>query len=244
MPVPHGQTPARGRGTVCPVFFWNETGCRDPWYRGELQDRVLRVIAQRWQGPAQSAVAEDARLPGLRAGDAAVIEAVLVELLPQVRRWVYRRLGPDMAVDDVTQEALTEIARALPRFEGHCSVAAYAYRITAHAVARALRKRSAQRGALAQARPVLERDADTRDPERSAAERQALRVVLACLARLPAKRREVFTLCELEGATPEQAAELLGTTPNAVRSLLMHARRELDRRLRGHDALTAYRGQR
>jgi len=202
---------------------------------------VLKTLAQRWQ--ARVALDVDPRLASVRAGDAAVIEAVLAELLPSVRRWVYRRLGPDMAVDDVTQEALTEIARALPSFEGHCSLPAYGYRICTRVIARHLRRRLWRRDALAAAPLAAERDSDARDPERTAIERQALRTVLACLSRLPAKRREVFILCELEGATPQEAAELLGTTPNAVRSLLMHARRELDRRLRGHDALAHFRGR-
>jgi RNA polymerase sigma-70 factor (ECF subfamily) len=202
---------------------------------------VLKTLAQRWQ--AKVAAPADPRLASLRSGDAAVTEAVLAELLPSVRRWVYRRLGPDMAVDDVTQEALTEIARALPSFEGHCGLPAYAYRICTRVIARHLRRRLWRRDALAAVPDAFGADSDARDPERTAIERQALRAVLSCLSRLPAKRREVFILCELEGASPHQAAELLGTTPNAVRSLLMHARRELDRRLRGNDAIARFRGE-
>ena len=131
---------------------------------------------------------------------------VLAELLPSVRRWVYRRLGPDMAVDDISQEALTEIARALPNFEGHCSLPAYAYRICTRVVARHLRRRSLRRDAIAAVPDAFAPESDPRDPERTAIERQALRAVLACLSRLPARRREVFILCELEGASPQQLA--------------------------------------
>jgi RNA polymerase sigma-70 factor (ECF subfamily) len=201
---------------------------------------VLKALTQRWQ--AKVGFAADPRVASLRSGDAVVLEAVLAELLPQVRRWVYRRLGPDMALDDVAQEALTEIARALPSFEGHCSLAAYAYRICARVVTRHLRRRLWRRDALAAAPVDVTPDAEARDPERAAIEREALRAVLACLSRLPAKRREAFILCQLEGYGPQQAAELLGTTPNAVRSLVMHARRELERRLRGHDVLARFRG--
>lgn len=202
---------------------------------------MLKTLAQRWQG--KIAAPSDPRLASLRSGDAAVTEAVLGELLPSVRRWVYRRLGPDMAVDDISQEALTEIARALPNFEGQCSLSAYAYRICSRVVARHLRRHLWRRAAIAAVPDAYAPESDARDPERTAIERQALRAVLSCLSRLPARRREVFILCELEGASPQQAAELLGTTPNAVRSLLMHARRELDRRLRGNDAIARFRGE-
>ena len=202
---------------------------------------MLRALTQRWQDRV-SPQADAGVQPDLREASATTLEALLAQLLPSVRRWVYRRLGPDMAVDDVTQEALTEIARALPKFEGHGSLEGYAYRICTRVIARHLRGRLWRRDALAAAPMACDPDSDTRDPERTAIEREALRAVLACLSRLPAKRREVFILCELEGVDPQQAAELLGTTPNAVRSLLMHARRELDRRLHGSDLLARFRG--
>jgi len=222
------------------MFFETDPDPAAPIGGGGAIPVVLKALTQRWQTKAPDL---DARVAALREGDAVVVEAVLAELLPSVRRWVYRRLGPDMALDDVTQEALTEIARALPSFEGHCSLTAYAYRICTRVVARHLRKRLWRRDALATAPLDAEPDADARDPERTAIERQALRAVLACLSRLPAKRREAFILCEIEGLSPPEAAELLGTTPNAVRSLLMHARRELDRRLRGNPALARFRGR-
>lgn len=223
------------------MFFGTDVGLAAPSRGDGAGDSVLKALAQRWQGKV---VAEaDLRLASLREGDAAITEAVLAELLPQVRRWVYRRLGPDMALDDVAQEALTEIARALPAFEGHCSLTTYTYRICTRVIARHLRRRLWRRDALAAAPVDGEFDADARDPERTAIDREALRAVLACLSRLPAKRRETFILCELEGCSPQEAAELLGTTPSAVRSLLMHARRELDRRLRGSAALRHLRGE-
>ncbi len=204
--------------------------------RGE--GTVSKAIAQRWHLPD----AADPRLAALRAGDAAVIEEVLHELLPRVRGWLYRRLGPDAALDDASQEALTEIARALPAYKGHSSLSVYAYRITARVAARYIGLRVAQRGRLAAPVPDAHAAlADDRDPERDAMQRQALRVVLRCLARLPARRREAFILCELEGMSPQQAAEHVGTSAQAIRARLMHARRELQRRLRDHDAVTSYR---
>jgi len=201
---------------------------------------LLRAISERWQRRA-AAAAPDARLAGLRAGHPAVIEEALLELSPRVRGWCYRRVGPSAALDDVVQEALIELARALPRFDGQSSLATYAYRVCTRVVWRQTKKSRALP-------PLAELHGDliatTHDPERASIERQALQTVLASLDRLPARRREAFILCELEGETPEQAARMLGTTPNAVRSRLMHARHELQRRLSGHDLLGVLRGMR
>jgi RNA polymerase sigma-70 factor (ECF subfamily) len=198
---------------------------------------LLKALATRWQRRTTTEV--DARLAALRAGHPAVIEEVLLELSPRIRGWCYRRVGPDAALDDVMQEVLIELARALPRFEGQSSLVTYAYRICARSIVRHQKRarRESPRGhASAHVEPDLTAHED-RDPEQTSIERQALRAVLACLNRLPERRREAFVLCELEGETAEQAARMLGTTPNAVRSRLMHARRELERRLQGHDAL-------
>jgi RNA polymerase sigma-70 factor (ECF subfamily) len=207
-------------------------------YRGR-GDRVPKAVAQHWRARE----AADPRLVALRAGEAAVIEEVLHELLPRVRGWLYRRLGPDGGLDDATQEALTEIARALPRYQGHSSLGVYAYRITARVASRQVarrvehRKRFAVDGGEAKSVP-----SDGRDPEQSVLEREALNVVLSCLSRLPSRRREAFILVELEGMSAQEAAEHVGVTAQAIRARVMHARRELQRRLHGHDAVARYRG--
>lgn len=186
---------------------------------------MIKTLAARWQrGPT----AADARTLGLRAGHPAVIEEVLLELAPRVRGWCFRRVRSAAALDDAVQEALIELARALPRFEGH-SLTAFAYRVCTRAIYRHNRKLGAAPRA---AELAADHAAEHADPERASIERQALRSILACLERLPERRREAFILCELEGETPEQAARMLGTTPGAVRSRVMHARRELERRLR------------
>jgi RNA polymerase sigma-70 factor (ECF subfamily) len=200
---------------------------------------LLKAITERWQ--RRPTAAPDARALALRAGHPAVIEEVLLELTPRIRGWCYRRVGARPVLDDIVQEVLIELARALPRFDGHSSLPTYAYRICSRVTWRQLKKSRSEPPA-AELPGALPSPDD--DPERIHIERQALEAVLACLSRLPERRREAFILCELEGETPEHAARMLGTTPNAVRSRLMHARRELERRLRGHDVLSALRGER
>ncbi|MGE3542732.1 MAG: RNA polymerase sigma factor, partial [Kofleriaceae bacterium] len=65
---------------------------------------------------------------------------VLTALLPKVRRWVHRILGPSGLLDDVAQDALIEIAKALPSFRGDAAVDTFAYRITIRVATKALRR--------------------------------------------------------------------------------------------------------
>ena len=68
-------------------------------------------------------------------------------------------------------------------------------------------------------------------PDAELAQRRALLRLHRCLAKLPDKRRAAFVLCGIEGLSADEAAQLLGVQPGAVRARYMHAREELKRLL-------------
>jgi RNA polymerase sigma factor (sigma-70 family) len=171
----------------------------------------------------------DPRVAAARAGDAAALSALLTELLPRVRAWLHRLLGPRADLDDATQEALTELALALPRFHGESALSTYAHTITVRTAYRFFGK-----GGGETPLELVPLAAEELDPESRAMAREALRRLYRALRRLPANRRVAFVLCAIEGMTPAQAAEVEGTSAGAMRSRLMHARDELERLL-AHD---------
>jgi RNA polymerase sigma-70 factor (ECF subfamily) len=168
-----------------------------------------------------------------RAGDPDALSETLRDLLPHVRRWLVRLLGRTPDLDDATQEALTEIARFLPRFEG---------RSTLETAARKITMRVAYRYFGSSKEVALESVPELVDPASGAPARLAAREALArlqrCLRKLPAKRRAAFVLCAIEGLTPSEAAEVAGTTAIAMRCRLLWARREIARMLQ-HDPYLA-----
>lgn len=156
----------------------------------------------------------------LQSRDDGLMNRVLRELVPEVRRWLYRHLGPDNEIDDATQDALSEIASALHRFEGRSSLMTLAHRITLRTSYRYYRKPSRV-------------DADVRgdesfDVERQVAARRALIRLHEALSELPERRRAAFVLCAIEGMEPAEAAELLQVSSNAVRTALCRAREEIE----------------
>lgn len=170
-----------------------------------------------------------ARIEAARHGDAAALESLLRELLPRMRRILARVLGPGADLDDATQDAAIAVAEALVRFEGRAKLETFVYQITIRVAYRYL--------AAKRRRPTLglvAPPADEVDPESRAIDRELLRRLYDCLARLPEKRRVAFVLCAVEGIDIESAAEIERTTAGAIRSRLMHARREIGRRM-GHD---------
>jgi RNA polymerase sigma factor (sigma-70 family) len=163
----------------------------------------------------------------------AAAKAVLKELLPRIRAQLTRLLGPGPDLDDATQEALLAVHRSLPRFEGRARLTTFVYAITARVAYRHLALRREMRGIvvpLELAPPPL----DEADPESTAMAREVLRRLYRCLDRIPDNRRIAFLLVAVEGLTPEEAAEVEGCTVGAIRSRLMHARREIARRM-GND---------
>jgi RNA polymerase sigma-70 factor (ECF subfamily) len=164
----------------------------------------------------------------LRSRDETLIDRVLRELLPEVRRWMLRHLGPCEELDDAVQESLTAIAAALHRFEGRSSVATLAHRITLRTSYRFYRGRRPE---------PLGDPIGPRDVEAQVAARRALARLHVALAQLPERRRAAFVLCAVEGSSPEEASEVLGVSANATRSLLCRARQQLEGILAHDDEL-------
>jgi len=174
-------------------------------------------------------------LERVRAGDPDAIHETLRELLPHVRRWLVRLLGRGADLDDATQEALTEIARFLPRFEGRSSLETAARKITVRVAYRYFG--SAKEVALESVPEIVDPAADT---DARVLAREALARLQRCLSRLPARRRAAFVLCAIEGLSPSEAAEVAGTTAIAMRCRVLWARREIARMLQHDPYLAAW----
>ena len=172
----------------------------------------------------------------LRASDAALHERALRELLPDVRWWTESLVGNHPEVDDAIQEALTEIARSLHRFEGRSSLRTLARRITVRTVLRHMR-RFRRTAAAPLSEDTLQSHAA--DPEQQAVARAMATRVRAHLGELAPKRRVAFVLCVLEGLSPSEAAAEAGCTGIAMRGRLHHARKELSERLLADEELGA-----
>ena len=166
----------------------------------------------------------------MRADDPERLASTLELLLPRIRTWLFRLLGPRAQLDDAVQDSLIEVARALPRFRGDAALTTYAHRITLRVGYRYLRRRDQQRERevpLALVPPI----AGGIDPESHAAQREIVRRLYDCLDRLSTKRRVALVLCDLEGYTPSEAARLLRVPGATLRARLKHARRDVDRLL-------------
>ncbi|HEX2676102.1 MAG TPA: sigma-70 family RNA polymerase sigma factor [Polyangiales bacterium] len=166
------------------------------------------------------------------------LEALLIELLPYVRGLLFRLLGPSPHLDDAVQDALIELARSLPRYEGRGTPRAFAGPLVVRVAYRYFGKRSRE----TLQRALVEDAHCTPDegPEGECLRRERARQLYACLEQLPAAHRAAFVLCEVEGLTPSEAARLLRVHSITLRGHLHRARSRLRKLLSAQPELSAW----
>ena len=125
--------------------------------------------------------------------------------------------------EDLMQEMLFALFRALPTWRRECSERTFVYRVATNRALSHLASRRPAFDDLAQADTVAD---PAPLPEALAVANQEHETLLAALRRLPVSQRQLLTMA-LEGLTPREIAEVLGITDNNVAVRLTRARAAL-----------------
>lgn len=150
-----------------------------------------------------------------RGGDRAAAERLLTRLRPVLLRYCLARIGRRETAEDVTQEVLVSVLAALPRYRGQGGgVLAFAYGIASHKVADACR--AAWRDRSVPTAQVPDQADTASGPEETVLRGERVVAVRRLLDQLPETQREVLLL-RMSGLSAAETAEMLGSTPGAVR---------------------------
>ena len=166
------------------------------------------------------------------------LRAVLTGVSPLVLRVVRSLLGADHPdVDDMVQEALIGVARALPAFRTECTVAHFAARIAVRRTtgARRLSRERAARDIRAGSENVA---TNVTQPDNAARAARRRRLVRTLLDTLPEPQAEAMVFRFVLGYSLEEVASASGAPLNTVRSRLRLAREALRRTIEGDPALS------
>ncbi len=174
----------------------------------------------------------------LVAGDQEAFR-LLVELhQAKVINTCYGFLGTKEDAEDTAQEVFLEIFRSIEGFRGDASLSTWIYRI---AVTRSLdsvraRSRAKRTDHLRQLLGLGETMNEPKAPEELAPdiqleEKERMELLLRTIAKLPENQRVAITLARLEGFSYTEVAGILETTVGAVESLLVRARKNLEKAL-------------
>ncbi len=150
------------------------------------------------------------------------LDQIVHDYGPYLARVLPRMGVAEADFDDVMQELLLAIHRALPGFERRSSVKSWVYgiciRVCSNHRRRAYRRRE---------RPLDEADepAAQQTQERSLLASEALRQLDAALERLPDPQRQVFVLFEIEQLSMQEIAEALRCSKFTLYARLYAARR-------------------
>jgi RNA polymerase sigma-70 factor (ECF subfamily) len=176
--------------------------------------------------PAPSA--EEQLVAQVRAGDAHAFEALYVAHHEALWRFAYGYVQSPEIAEDLVQEVFLAIWSARAEWEVRTRVRAWLYAAVRHRALNHLRHErltapilNAGNGrALAMGEP-------SQDAHEAVEARDMDDVVQRALAGLPERRRIAMTLRWKHDLSPLEIAQVLGTTPEAVRVLLTRARQEL-----------------
>ncbi len=168
-------------------------------------------------------------LAAARAGDRQALETLLERHQEQVYRFGVKMCRNPEDAKDVLQDTLLAMARGVRDFRGASSLSTWLYTI-----ARSFCIKQRRRSKFA---PEEERSLDTdltaetkhlsatgQTPDETLAGKQIETALEQAIAALEPMYREVLLLRDAEGLTAPEVAEILGVTPQAVKSRLHRAR--------------------
>lgn len=155
-------------------------------------------------------------------GDESAFERLYRRNVARVHGLARRMLGCGAEADDATQEAFVRAWRSLAGFRAESSFETWLYRIARHAILNRLR----DRGRLDEL--PAEGISELQQPGATPGARLDLE---AGIAGLPTCARAVFVLHDVEGATHDEIATLMGITKGTSKSQLHRARMCLRRYL-------------
>lgn len=200
---------------------------------------MLQLVSPRASQEHSSALdqaAESALIARCRQGERAAQEELYHRFRRQVAGNLYRILGDRQELEDLVQEVFVIAFRGLDRFRGEARLSTWIYRICINVSLgrmRTKRRRPAAIGvadldatAAAQSSALVQ---PMESPDRASERNDAARAVYQALAQLPAAKRMVVYLHEIEGLDLKEIAYLVDANTVTVRTRLFYARKELYR---------------
>lgn len=158
-----------------------------------------------------------------------------------LHRYLTRLTRSPADADELAQETFLRLWQQAGSYRpGTVRLTTWLHRIAHNAAVDRLRRRRGEARAApgavpghstgnpcATAGPAGEPTLDTRDPESLAAAAETGRLLERAIAALPPSQRAALLLCQVQGFSNREAAQILGQSARGVESLIARARRSL-----------------
>jgi RNA polymerase sigma-70 factor (ECF subfamily) len=180
-----------------------------------------------------------------KGGDERAFASLVEPFRRELQLHCYRLVGSVQDAEDLVQETLLGAWRGLDGFEERASVRSWLYRIATNRSLNAIRERGRRPTTENTMRPSITRRAvepswlepypdsalpdPAPGPEARYEQREAIQLsFIVALQQLPTKQRAALVLRDVLGFHTDEAASILETTPQSVKSALQRARATLD----------------
>ena len=150
------------------------------------------------------------------AGDDSAFDDLYDALVPRLLPYATKRAGDPSRGEDLVQQTFLQMHLARASFRQGADVLSWSFAITTRLAIDGYRRRRNE---------VLSDDPHAKSPgspsldgapEQALTARQMAAIVERALSNMPVGQREAYELVREQGFTPAEAAEILGTTQNAV----------------------------
>jgi RNA polymerase sigma factor (sigma-70 family) len=163
----------------------------------------------------------DATRAGAPAAQTAATAGVQTAYIPALRRYFAKRVAAG-EIDDLVQEVFVRMQVHGAEFPIE-QLDRYLFTVAASVLSDRLRRRAVRRADAHGTVEEGDRPVDDLTPERVLLDREALDVVVAAIADLPARTREVFVMHRFEEMTCKTIAAQLCISVSAVEKHIMKA---------------------
>ena len=166
---------------------------------------------------------DDALLAAVADGDSRAFEALVRQHLDTIYGYLYRLTGSAADAEDLAQETFLRVWQKASSYQpGRVRATTWL-----HTIAHRLAIDGFRRRRELPAADVPELPDERADPARQQAALEQQRLLDQALNKLPERQRAAILLCQVQGFSNAQAAEIIGVRVRALESLLARARRSL-----------------
>ncbi|MBE7063105.1 MAG: RNA polymerase sigma factor [Clostridia bacterium] len=160
-----------------------------------------------------------------QSGNRDATETLVRQYTPVIYKLAFSMLGNEHDASDAVQETFIKILKSLSGFRGDSSFSTWIYRVTSNTCLDMLRKNGRHRAVSPDDEEVFLQIPDTAPtPEEAAVSGERRSMVRAAVSALPTDYKLVVTLCDLNGLSYAEAADILGCPQGTVKSRLSRAR--------------------
>ena len=180
-----------------------------------------------------------------KAGDVAAFEELIAAHQQKIYNLAYRLTGNYHDANDLAQEAIIRIYKALPNYREDAAFYSWAYSIVTNLYRDFLRKNSRKKEDSLDAPVQLSDDTVERqiesaeqNPEDIYAQKEGQIYLQNLILKLPLEYREIIVYREILGYSYQEIADLFGIALGTVKSRINRARKLLQEKIKQEQYLT------